>query len=403
VVIPETQPASPERRMTSMPLLFLSDSPSIPSGLGRITKDLAVLASRLPQYRIGTLGKGGIYSSQLPFAQYNFPQFAQWGEEYIEDVWNDFAGSQKGIVFTIWDLSRLGWLTRPRMGGRLQKFLESVKFRKIGYIPVDSYGVGGRLTALAADALSGFDAVLAYTLFGKEILERTMGQPVDWMPHGYNERVFLPRDKAPGRMVLGVKETDIVIGMVATNQSRKDWATAFGAIAALRNKIPNLIFWAHTDIAVRYWNMMALITDFGLRDSVVLTFTGDYSSEQLSYLYSACDLTILPSLGEGFGLPIVESMACGVPCIHGFYGGGVELIPDGRFLVKPVTERLDGLWNSVRPVYDPLDWTMAMENCLNIVADGSMKDVCTRAVEHLQWCNLWPGAWQKFFERTAIC
>lgn len=382
--------------MKPIPLLFLSDSPHLPTGLARITKDLAVLTSELPQFRVGVLGRGGHGSSKLPFAQYNFPESDQWGEDHLESVWDDFAGSDLGVIFTIWDPSRLGWFARPRMGGSLGKFLGSGRFQKWGYFAVDSFGVGGKLTGRVQDTLMGFDRRLAYTMFGKQVVESTIGQETDWIPHGYNPKVFMPRDRTASRMALGVGEKDILVGCVMTNQARKDWATAFGAIAYLRNQRPNLKFWAHVDVPERYWSLFALIEDFKLQDTIMLTFSGEYSSEQLSYMYSACDVTMLPSLGEGFGFPIVESLACGIPCVHGNYGGGVELIPERSWLVQPRAERLDGMWNCVRPVWSPDDWSNTLSAVLDEAEDGALKEVCTSSVEHLQWKNLWGGAWKKW-------
>ncbi len=52
---------------------------------------------------------------------------------------------------------------------------------------------------------------------------------------------------------------------------------------------------------------------------------------------AASDFTVLPSLWEGFGLSIVESMLCGRPVIGSSVGGIPELIADGRtgLLVAP--------------------------------------------------------------------
>jgi glycosyltransferase involved in cell wall biosynthesis len=379
-----------------IPILFLSDNPALPTGLARITKDLAVHVASLPEFRVGTLGRGGVSSSKLPFFNVAFDEAYQWGENYIEDVWNDFAGSQEGVLMTVWDMSRLGWFARPRMGGRLQEFLESKRFKKWAYVPVDHYGVAGKMTTECADTLRGFDRILAYTMFGKQVIEDTLGvEDVDWIPHGINGDVFQPRDKVPGRMALGVKPDELLIGCVMTNQERKDWGTAFAAMAQL--KTTGRRFWVHTDVPIRAWNMYALAQDFGMGNSIVFTFNGEYSSEELSYLYSACDISFLPSLGEGFGYPIIESLACGVPVVHGNYGGGVELIPERDWLVSSVSTRLDGPWNCVRPVWNPQDWAKKLEWALTQYGDGSYRDTCTNAVSHLTWKNLWPAAWKKWF------
>lgn len=369
----------------------------MPTGLARITKDLAIHVASLPQFRVATMGRGVEVTSKLPFTQYPFPEEHQWGENHLQRNWEDFAGPDIGVIMTIWDPSRLDWYARPRMGGDTEKFLGSGRFQKWAYLPVDSFGVGGRLTGRVADTLQGFDRRLAYTAFGAQVVEATMGQPCDWIPHGYNPAIFQPRDRVASRMTFGIKDEETLVGCVMTNQSRKDWATAFGAIAYLKNQTPLLKFWAHTDVYERYWNLLALIEDFHLEETAVITYSGQFTNEQLSYAYSACDVTMLPSLGEGFGYPIIESLACGVPCVHGNYGGGVEWIPDKSWIVPCETTRLDGMWNNVRPVWNPNAWANTLSAVLEESRDGMLKDVCTNAVEHLQWPKLWESAWKKWF------
>jgi glycosyltransferase involved in cell wall biosynthesis len=380
--------------MKIAPILFLSDSVNTPTGLGRITKDLAVLTSTLPEFRVGTMGRGGQYTTKLPFAQYSFDENYDWGATLLESVWDDFAGNVTGVIMTIWDPSRLSWFSNPMMGGRLEQFLRSGRFQRWGYFPVDSYGIGNKLTGQCIDTIARYDRVLAYTLFGKQVLENSLNREVDWIPHGYNEKIFQPRDRVAGRGMLGVNNEDIVCGIVMTNQARKDWATALGAIAFLKNEMPTIKLWAHIDVLERYWSLPALINDFGLTNTVILTFNGQYTSEQLSYLYSCCDITMLPSTGEGWGFPLVESMACGVPAIHGNYGGGAELLPSRDWLVDPVTERLDGQWNCVRPVWNPKDWADKLKQ---VLAEDVDKETCTNAVSHLMWSNLYVSCWRPWF------
>lgn len=355
-------------------------------------------ASRLPQFRVATFGNHGRGSSKLPFAQYSFHH--QWGEETLEEVWKDFAGNERGIIFTIMDPSRMTWFATPSMGGPMEKFLRSAPFKRVGYFPVDSFGVSGKFTGQIRDVLNGYDTVLAYTIFGKQVIEATIGKEVDWIPHGFNELVFQPRDRAAGRLALRIPASDALVGMVATNQSRKDWGAAIGAIAYLKNDLPNLKFWIHTDVPIRYWNIPALIDDFGLAESVVLTLTGEYSSDQLSYFYSACNATLLVS-SEGFGFPLVESMACGVPVVHGNWGGGAELIPSESWLCPPSWDRLDGMCNMIRPCFDPRNIAIRLRDVIKENEDDQLKEMCLSSVEHLRWTNLWPSVWEKKFIELA--
>jgi len=249
--------------------------------------------------------------------------------------------------------------------------------------------------------------VLAYGIFGAQVIEKTIDRKTDWIPHGMNLDIFQPRDKVAARMGMGVAKDALLAGCVMTNQVRKDWGCAFATIAQLKNTHPNLVFWAHTDIVERHWDLRALAVDFGLRlalegggvlsakgdADVILTFEGQFNDTEMSYAYSACDLTILPS-SEGFGFSIVESMACGVPVIHSSYGGGAELVPNPDWLVTPVFERLETPHNCLRPVFDPRDWAAAVEKLL---ANPPSSDYCRNAVGFLDWKLLWPSTFKKWF------
>jgi glycosyltransferase involved in cell wall biosynthesis len=60
-----------------------------------------------------------------------------------------------------------------------------------------------------------------------------------------------------------------------------------------------------------YRELNELVRALGLGDRV--TFTGFVPDEDLVLLYGAATMLVLPSKGEGFGLPVVEAMACGLP------------------------------------------------------------------------------------------
>jgi hypothetical protein len=62
----------------------------------------------------------------------------------------------------------------------------------------------------------------------------------------------------------------------------------------------------------------------GVADRVV--FTGFVSDDELVALYQACSLFVFPSLYEGFGLPVVEALACGAPALAGRNSSLVELV-----------------------------------------------------------------------------
>ena len=71
----------------------------------------------------------------------------------------------------------------------------------------------------------------------------------------------------------------------------------------------------------------------GVADRVV--FTGFVSDEELVLLYQGTSLFVFPSLYEGFGLPVVEALACGAPAIAGRNSSLVELVKNEEALFDP--------------------------------------------------------------------
>jgi len=71
-------------------------------------------------------------------------------------------------------------------------------------------------------------------------------------------------------------------------------------------------------------------------DSVI--FAGRVSEEELPSYYAASDIFVIPSLYEGFGLPILEAQACGSPVIGSDCTAIVETIGLGGVVFEPKNE-----------------------------------------------------------------
>jgi glycosyltransferase involved in cell wall biosynthesis len=79
--------------------------------------------------------------------------------------------------------------------------------------------------------------------------------------------------------------------------------------------------------------LLEKIKELGLQDSII--FPGFVPFEDLPLFYNAAEVFVFPSFFEGFGLPVVESMASGVPTITSFGSSLEEVAGDGALLIDP--------------------------------------------------------------------
>ncbi|MFN2118714.1 MAG: glycosyltransferase family 4 protein [Candidatus Promineifilaceae bacterium] len=98
---------------------------------------------------------------------------------------------------------------------------------------------------------------------------------------------------------------------VGTLQPRKNIPALLIAFAALENQDIDLVLaggkgWFYDEI----FNQ---VNNLGLTDRV--HFTGYVRDEELPFWYNAAKVLVFPSVYEGFGMPIIEAMACGTPVI----------------------------------------------------------------------------------------
>ncbi len=87
---------------------------------------------------------------------------------------------------------------------------------------------------------------------------------------------------------------------------------------------------------VEYRKLMFRVKDLGLEERVV--FTGYVPDERLKSLLTRADMLVFPSIYEGFGLPPLEAMACGVPVITSARASLPEVVGDAALLLDDPLE-----------------------------------------------------------------
>lgn len=127
---------------------------------------------------------------------------------------------------------------------------------------------------------------------------------------------------------------DQYILFVGTIEPRKNLKTLIQAFDLLRTNYKSS---AHLVIVGKrgwlYEDIDQLIDQLGIQDQI--HFLGRVPTADLPLLYNAAQMLVLPSFYEGFGLPPLEAMACGIPVIVSNISAMPEVVGDAALRVEP--------------------------------------------------------------------
>ncbi|MCL4467000.1 MAG: glycosyltransferase family 4 protein [Chloroflexi bacterium] len=194
--------------------------------------------------------------------------------------------------------------------------------------------LGTRLSVRAARR------VIAVSQFTKAELMRALGVPADKI-------VVVPEAPTPGFAPLGERSAGLAVA--ARYGLREPYLLAIGTIHARKNLVRLLEAFAlaRREYGLRHQlglaggrgyraqDVATTIRQLGLSEAVVET--GYVPAGELPALLGAADGLAFPSLHEGFGLPALEAMACGVPVLAARASSLPEVVADCGLLVDPLS------------------------------------------------------------------
>jgi glycosyltransferase involved in cell wall biosynthesis len=203
---------------------------------------------------------------------------------------------------------------------------------------------------------AGGSQVIAMSRFGQERFRDAGFLNALYWPHAVDFGVFRPaEDRAQLRANLGLDPDVFVIGVNAANNDaiRKAPSEMLLAFAKFARGRDDVILFLHTGIHQDGGqDLEAIAENLGVTDKIRSVDQYRYQAGLISQAgmaewYGAIDVLCAATYGEGFGIPVVEAMACGKPVISTRCSSMEELNPDGW--------QVDGtpFWNGVH-----LGWWM---------------------------------------------
>jgi glycosyltransferase involved in cell wall biosynthesis len=181
-------------------------------------------------------------------------------------------------------------------------------------------------------------------------------EKIDVTPLGYDAEVFKPlplEQIAQFRAQKSLPERFWLF--VGTLEPRKNLVTLLRAYAALprAERLPLVLGggkgWKYDDI-------FATVEDQQLRDEVL--FPGFIPTEELPLWYNSTEVFLFPSVFEGFGLPVLEAMACGRPVITSNVSSLPEVAGDAGLCLPP--HEVEAWTAALSRAYHDAQWRRAV-------------------------------------------
>lgn len=362
-----------------MRVMTLSDNPNMFSGLARIHRnvieafkdcDLQILAWHLyTSEQVAKMkAKGEIEpvfykTGDNEFELTGVPK--KNGNNSMFAVFDQIEKFKPDVVFTIGDYSDFWYMKAIK-----EKLNYNFKWVPYFTIEHDEFDVLASVIKMA-------DLIMVPSLFGKDMLEKEFGREVVLAPYGIDKafKMVSPEEKEALKKKWKVEKKYRFIS-VGQNTWRKQLPVLIQAMDILEGYGygKDVELYMHTNIhaidpmeaALFNLKEVAKKLKTNIRfpdDSMNHSLFDSPSDEIMAELYNASDYFVSSSICEGFGLPIVEAMACGLPAVcngsstiyehlGGRYGQSgsflrgcvtkhrIEICPPARMVHAPDAEQL---------------------------------------------------------------
>lgn len=315
-------------------ILWASNSPWAQTGYGAQT---AQVTTRLHKHghKVAVASNYGLEGASFEWG--GIKQFPRGFEMHSNDVvpahmaaWAHTHSKLSPLLITLYDV----WIFK----GPTWETIESIA----SWVPVDHTPLP---PAVAAWCKKPNVTPIAMSQFGQAMMER---EDIDclYVPHAI-EKVYKPTTDIPtptgsmtGREFMNVPEDKFVVGMVSANKgispNRKSFPEAFLAFSMWAQNHDDVILYIHTEdrggmggINLRELAEACNIPDHKIQFVDQYVFRSGIASEVLAAIYTSMDVLLQPSMGEGFGIPVIEAQACGTPVIVTNTTASPELVGDG--------------------------------------------------------------------------
>ena len=227
--------------------------------------------------------------------------------------------------------------------------------------------------------LQSVDCVIAATTDERTQIMRYCGvgaSRIQVIPCGVDLELFVPHDRHLMRERFGLEPQRPVLLFAGRLDPFKGPDVLLRAAALMEQDAQIVVVGGSLSNDKDMHTLRMLATELGIEQRV--RFLGAQPQEVLPQLYSAADVTVVPSYHESFGLVAVESLACGTPVVATRAGGLMTIVQNDKngYLVPRCpgffAERLDAILG-------------------NLAIQSRMQAEARRSVSHFSWQSVARG------------
>ncbi len=374
-----------------MRIAWFSDAPWVPSGFGSQTALLLPLLRELG-HEIAVIQTTGLTHGVAEWR--GFPVFPAGNAPWNADMLPTFAGAMKADI-TIGFIDP--WVLQPAIIKACPRF--------VSLYPVDH----DPLPKCCIPPLTAAWDRIAYSKFGVSKTEEA-GLTCHYAPHGFDGSVYYPMDKSEARAALELPDDGrFVVGVVAANNdplpARKSWAQIIEGFKLFYDAVGgDALLYLHAPILGQV-NIGDIIEFYGVPSEAIRVCNQGHQRigfppEHMRQTYNAMDVLLAPSMGEGFGLPIIEAQACNVPVIVGGWTAMPELVRfgisiDKEYATSVLTHLISNQW---LPSIDSI--SQGIEFIRNLLAtDQEFNPAGKRFVQEYEIRRVVETYWQPILSR----
>lgn len=193
---------------------------------------------------------------------------------------------------------------------------------------------------LANQLARSVDAFISVSRYSAERFTRWSKVPMDRafiLPNCVDLNQFQPRGRDSSLLKrYGLQSSKVImtVGRLASQERYKGFDEVIDIMPELLKHFPTVKYLIVGDGPDRP-RLESKVAASGLSNRII--FTGYISESEKVAHYNLADAYVMPSMGEGFGIVLIEAAACGVPVVGSRADGSREALLDGRLgsLVDP--------------------------------------------------------------------